>query len=185
MNTGLVSARYASALLKFSRKAGNEKAVYRQVLTLHRSLSSLPKLRELIDNPMSISDGQKFDLLRSALGEEKMTEELSRFIRLVMKNRRTKFLRFIFVSFIIQYQEAHNIKFSRLITAVPAPELEERLKKIIRERKGDSVIFEHRVDPAILGGFIIEIDGYLLDASTASMLKSVRRQFIEKNRRIV
>ena len=114
-----------------------------------------------------------------------MTEELSRFIRLVMKNRRTKFLRFIFVSFIIQYQEAHNIKFSRLITAVPAPELEERLKKIIRERKGDSVIFEHRVDPAILGGFIIEIDGYLLDASTASMLKSVRRQFIEKNRRIV
>lgn len=185
MNTGLVSARYASALLKFATKTGNEEVVYMQVLALHHSLSSVQKLRELIDNPMGLPDKMKFGLLVSALGKEEMADELQRFIRLVMKNRRTKFLRFMFVSFIIQYRDAHNIKFSRLITAVPAPELEDRLKRIIRERKGDSVIFEHRIDPGIIGGFIIEIDGFRLDASTATQLKSVRRQFIEKNRRIV
>ena len=47
------------------------------------------------------------------------------------------------------------------------------------------MLFEHRVDPSIIGGFIFEIDGLRLDASTAAQLKSVRRQFIEKNRRIV
>ena len=164
MNTGLVSYRYASALMKFVTETGNGEKVYGQVLTLSNSLSAVPELRALIDNP---------------------AEELSRFIRLVMKNRRTRILRFILYSFISQYREAHRIKVSRLITAVPAPELEERLASEVRHRHGDTVIFEHRVDPEIIGGFIFEIDGYRLDASTASQLKSVRRQFIEKNRRIV
>lgn len=185
MNTGLVSARYALALLKFVTETGNGGKVYSQVLKLSRSLAEVEELRTLIDNPMSVSDAQKFSLLVSALGEEKMADELQRFIHLVMKNHRTKLLRLIFVSFIFQYREAHKIKLSRLITAVPASGLEKELADMVRQRKGETVLFEHRVDPDIIGGFIFEIDGYRLDASTASQLKSVRRQFIEKNRRIV
>ncbi len=185
MNTGLVSSRYAKALLKFAMENGTEKQVYAQVMTLHERLSSLPQLRELIDYPKHLPDSSKLELLESALGEEKMAPELHRFICLVMKNHRTRLLRLMFVSFIFQYREAHGIKLSKLVTAVPDTELERKLERIIKERKGDSVLFEHRIDPDILGGFIFEIDGYRLDASTASQLKSVRRQFIEKNRRIV
>lgn len=185
MNTGLVASRYALALLKFVSGTENEEKVYGQVLKLSHSLSAVPELRALIDNPLSVSDAQKFRLLSSALGKEEMAVELQRFIRLVMKNHRTKSLRLIFLSFISQYREAHKIKLSRLITAVQAPDLEKKLSDMVRQRKGETVLFEHRVDPDIIGGFIFEIDGYRLDASTASQLKSVRRQFIEKNRRIV
>ena len=157
MNTGTISARYASALLKYSTETGHETLIYGQVRKLADSLSALPQFRSLIDNPMSVSDTQKFSLLVSALDGEEMAEELQSFI----------------------------IKMSRLITAVPDTELEKRISDIVRERKGDSVLFEHRVDPSIIGGFIFEIDGRRLDASTAAQLKSVRRQFIEKNRRIV
>lgn len=185
MNTGLVSYRYASALMKLVAGTGNGEKVYGQVLALSNSLAAIPELRTLIDNPMSVSDSRKFSLLESALGEEEMADELKRFIRLVMKNRRTRYLRLMLLSFISQYREEHNIKVSRLVTAVPAPELEERLASEVKRRHGDTVIFEHRVDPDIVGGFIFWIDGYMLDASTATQLKSVRRQFIEKNRRIV
>ena len=185
MNTGIVSSRYASALLKFATGTGNEQKVYGQVLKLHAMLTASPQLRELIDNPMSVPDSKKMDLLVSALDGDAMAEELQRFIRLVMKKRRMKLFRFMLVSFIGQYRETHNIKTSRLITAIPDPELERRISQIVKERKGDSVLFEHRIDPEIIGGFIFDIDGYRLDASTASQLKSVRRQFIEKNRRII
>lgn len=184
MNTGLVSYRYASALMKFVSETGNGGKVYDQILLLSGSLAAVPELRALIDNPMSVSDSRKLSLLDSALGQEKMADELRRFISLVMKNHRTKLLRFIFYSFIFQYREAHHIKVSRLITAVPAPELEDTLASEIERRYGETVIFEHRIDPDIIGGFIFEIDGYRLDASTASQLRSVRRQFKEKNRRI-
>ena len=75
MNTGAISSRYAAALLKFARETGNEEKVYRQVSVLNRSMSLLPQLRYLIDNPMNISDERKFGLLASALGEEKMAED--------------------------------------------------------------------------------------------------------------
>lgn len=185
MNTGLVSSRYALALLKYVSGTEDEEKVYSQVLRLSGSLSAVPELRELIDNPLSVSDTQKFSLLVSALDGEEMAQELKKFILLVMKNRRTRFLRLIFQSFISQYREVHKIKLSRLITAVPAPELEKRLADIVKREKGETVIFEHIVDPALIGGFIFDIDGYRMDASVASQLKSVRRQFIEKNRRIV
>ena len=185
MNTGLVSYRYASALMKLVAGTGNGEKVYGQVLALSNSLAAIPELRALIDNPMSVPDSKKMDLLVSALDGDAMAEELQRFIRLVMKKRRMKLFRFMLVSFIDQYREAHNIKTSRLITAIPDPELENRISQIVKERKGDSVLFEHRIDPEIIGGFIFDIDGYRLDASTASQLKSVRRQFIEKNRRII
>ena len=185
MNTGLVSSRYALALLKYVSGTEDEEKVYSQVLRLSGSLSAVPELRGLIDNPLSVSDTQKFSLLVSALDGEEMAQELKKFILLVMKNRRTRYLRLMLLSFISQYREEHNIKVSRLVTAVPAPELEERLASEVKRRHGDTVIFEHRVDPDIVGGFIFWIDGYMLDASTATQLKSVRRQFIEKNRRIV
>lgn len=185
MNTGIIASRYASALLKFASDSGNADKVYNQVLVLDRSLSSLPRLRAVIDNPMNVPDPAKLALLVSALDGEKMEDELRRFIMLVMKKRRTRLLRFIFLSFIRQYREAHKIKVSRLITATPAPDLEKRISSIVKERKGDSVLFEHRVAPEIIGGFIFEIDGLRLDASIASQIKSVKRQFVEKNRRIV
>ena len=185
MNTGMVSSRYAAALYKYVTYTGNGEKVYRQVLALNENLSALPQLRNIIDNPMNVPDARKLDLLVSALGKEKMADELLRFLRRMMKKKRTRLLRFIFYSFIRQYREANKIKTSRLITATPAPELEKRISGIVKERKGDTVLFEHRVDPEIIGGFIFDIDGLRLDASVATQLKSVRRQFIEKNRRIV
>ncbi len=185
MNTGLVSYRYASALMKYATESGNAEKVYDQVLVLVRSLAAVPELRVLIDNPLSVSDGQKFSLLESALGNDRMAEELDRFIHLVMKNRRTRILRLMLLSFVSIYREANKIKVSRLITAVPSPELEKELAAEMKRRYGETVLFEHRVDPDIIGGFILEIDGYRLDASVSSQLESVRRQFMEKNRRIV
>jgi F-type H+-transporting ATPase subunit delta len=41
------------------------------------------------------------------------------------------------------------------------------------------------VDPKILGGFIFEIDDYRLDASVATQFEKIKKQFIEKNKRIV
>ena len=72
MNTGTVSFRYASALMKFVSETGNGELVYGQVMRINGSLSSIPQLREVIDNPMSVPDAVKFELLESALDGEEM-----------------------------------------------------------------------------------------------------------------
>lgn len=47
------------------------------------------------------------------------------------------------------------------------------------------VILEEKVDKNLIGGYIIELDGFRLDSSVANQLKRVKQQFIAKNRRIV
>jgi F-type H+-transporting ATPase subunit delta len=41
------------------------------------------------------------------------------------------------------------------------------------------------VDPAIVGGFVFTVDDLMLDASVARQIELIRRQFVEKNNRIV
>ena len=60
------------------------------------------------------------------------------------------------------------------------------LKALILKRyRGRTVEFNTKVDPDIMGGGILEIGYWRIDASIAGQLKRVKKQFIEKNRRIV
>ena len=41
------------------------------------------------------------------------------------------------------------------------------------------------MDPDLVGGFVFDLEDYLLDASVRRQLDLIREQFIEKNRRII
>ena len=47
------------------------------------------------------------------------------------------------------------------------------------------VIMDSTVDESLEGGFVFEVDGYMLDASVRTQMERIRREFIEKNNRIV
>ena len=62
----------------------------------------------------------------------------------------------------------------------------EKLKKVILQfYRGKEVIFDSKVNPALIGGGILGVGYWMVDASVAGQLKEMKKQFIEKNRRIV
>ena len=65
------------------------------------------------------------------------------------------------------------------------PSLESRLREVIENQTGCKLLLKTEVDPALIGGFVFEVDDLLLDASVSRQIDIIRRQFIEKNRRIV
>ena len=67
----------------------------------------------------------------------------------------------------------------------PSERLLQRLKALVKSKTGDDVIIEVDVDPSLVGGFVFDIDDYLLDASVKRQLDLIREQFIERNRRII
>ena len=52
MDIGVISVRYARALLKSATDAKTEDAVYTEMQQLARSYAEVPQLRSAIDNPM-------------------------------------------------------------------------------------------------------------------------------------
>lgn len=186
MNIGIVSARYSQALLKYVTETGNGPQVYSQVRQLEKCLSSLDDMKAIIYHPKSTSDKLKYDVLMTALGgEDKAADELKRFLKLVMKNRRTKFLHLMLLIFMDEYRHANNISLGHLVMAVPSEALKRKLTDIVHDETGGTLELETKIDPSLIGGFVFDMEWTRLDASVKSQLNSIRRQFIEKNRRIV
>ena len=55
----------------------------------------------------------------------------------------------------------------------------------LEKQFGGDVLIESDVNPELLGGFTLEVDDYLLDASVRRQIETIRRQFVIQNNRIV
>ena len=186
MNRSLVITRYARALVKYVRETDGGVVVASEARTLADALSKVPELQRMMEASGDvISNFDKKKLLQSALGN-RLSPELSRFISLVLRNGRSDLLQEILRDFVDQYLRSVGVRKAHLVTvSEPSERLLRRLKALVKEKTGDDVMIEVEVDPTILGGFIFEIDEYMLDASVQRQLDEIREQFIERNRRIV
>lgn len=186
MDIGIISSRYARALLEFACGRGAEATVYEQTELFLKRYAQIPGIRQTVENPM-VGTEEKIKLLRNATAGDATCEELTRFFALLLENKREKMMVFILHSYLYLYRKKKRIRQGLLVTATPLPEETlERLKRIILHfYRGRSVEFETKVDPAIIGGGILGMGYWRVDASVAGQLKKVKQQFIEKNRRIV
>lgn len=184
MDIGVVSKRYAKALLAYAKAQGKEDTVYNEVRLLAGHLMAVPELRRALENPI-LDVQRKMALLCEAARGTSVSEELQRFFQLVLEAKREKFLQFMAWSYIDLYREDKHIFSGRLITAVPSERLVKHLSELIGERTHGTVEIEARTDESLIGGYIIELDGFRLDASVQNQLKRVRQQFLARNKRIV
>jgi len=185
MSTGMIAAKYASALLKYVDETGGGEKVYRQVEAIDNALSQVVQLRQIVDDPVSVSADDKIKACSAVLGDEPMADELARFMKLVIEKGRVQYLRLIFKSFLERYLKSRNIHIVYLTTAVASEDLEKKITEIVKKRTGGTVVLRANVDPDIIGGFVFRCEDLMLDASVKTQIDKIRQQFIEKNRRIV
>ena len=185
MEVGILSMRYAKAIIEYAQEKGLEDRLYQEFLTLSHSFCEQPGLREALDNPV-ITTKEKLALVCTAAdGDGKSTREFVRFITLVLRNRREGYLQFISLMYLDLYRKLKHIGTGKLITAVPVDkETEDRIRSAAAHILHAQMELETVIDPSIEGGFIFDINDYRLDASVATQLKRVKQQFIDKNRRI-
>ena len=160
MDIGVISVRYARALLKSATDTNIEDTVYANMQLLAKSYIEVPALRHTIDNPMLASDSAS-----------PLTKA---FIALVLKEDRENMIQFMANSYITLYRKQKNVIRGKLTTAVAvAPETEQKMRHMVESRTKGIVEFETEVDPEIIGGFVLEYDTYRMDASVKSKLNSI------------
>lgn len=175
MDLGVISVRYARALLKSAVQTKCEDRVYKDMATLAQAFIEVPQLRKTIDNPILVPEKKK-QLLKTACGPqvESLTEK---FIDLVLKEGRESAMVFIASSYITLYRQQKNIIHGKLITATTvSPETEFKMKQIVENKTKGTVEFLTEVNPDIIGGFILEYDTYRMDASVQSQLRNILKQ---------
>ena len=175
MDIGVISVRYARALLKGSTEAKVEDQVYAEMQSIAQSYISVPELRFTIDNPM-LSDDKKEKLLITAAGK-KVSKITKSFIRLVLSEDRESMMQFMANSYITLYRKQKNIIRGKLTTAAAVSSgVEKKMRKMVESQTKGTVEFETEVDPDIIGGFVLEYDTYRMDASVKASLNTVLTQ---------
>ncbi|MBP3838776.1 MAG: F0F1 ATP synthase subunit delta [Prevotella sp.] len=180
MNIGVISVRYARALLKSALEQKIEELVCQDMQNLATSYLRLPQLRTTIDNPMLAKEDKK-KLLLTACGKDHQPLT-ARFVDLVLGEDRENMILFMANSYVNFYRQQRNIICGRLITATAVtPETEQKMRQMVENRTNGTVEFETEVSPDILGGFILEYDTYRMDASVKTRLNRILKTLKNNN----
>ena len=172
MNEGLIARRYALALLKVARKHHAEEEIYRKMKLFEQNFISHPDLQKALMNPL-LSARDKEVLLTTAIGIEPGNFYV-RGIRMVIENHREMYLRSICLMYQRLYRQMYGIERVKIITAAPlAPEAMERIKKMVTGHIRKRIEFVEKIDPEIIGGFILRIGSEQFDYSVSGKLKEV------------
>ena len=175
MDIGVISMRYARALLKSATDQQLEDTVYQEMMTMAKSYLDVPALRHTIDNPM-LSKDKKEALLIVAAGENSC-QLTKAFIALVLKEDRENVMQFMANSYITLYRKQKNVIRGKLTTAARvSAQTEQKMRQMVESKTNGTVEFETEVDPDIIGGFILEYDTYRMDASVKSKLNNILNQ---------
>jgi F-type H+-transporting ATPase subunit delta len=176
MDIGVISVRYARALLKSATDAKQESVVYQEMMLLAKSFIDVPALRHTIDNPM-LAKEKKQMLLETAVGGSESSALSKAFIALVLKEGRENMIQFMANSYVTLYRKQKNVIRGKLTTAARvSADTAQKMRALVERNTQGTVEFETEVDPDIIGGFILEYDTYRMDASVKSKLNAILTQ---------
>ncbi|MCM1518135.1 MAG: ATP synthase F1 subunit delta [Pseudoflavonifractor sp.] len=182
MNEGLIPRRYAKAIYEFALEKGDSDRMYELMQRLAASFASEPSLQTAMSNPF-VPVADKHALLVTASGATKSDTVFADTLRLLDTNKRLDFARDIAMAYLDIYRKANHIYRVDITSAAPLPEAEmKRLHELVtRHLKGGRPEFSDKVDPVLIGGFIIDIGSERLDASVSNELKQLRLKLLSKS----
>ena len=177
MNAGTLSTRYAKAILRYASERGEAGRLREEMQMLCGQFNALPLLRSVLEDP-SIAADEKIRLLYTAAGAPP-SQAYCQAVRLAVRNGRERYLQRIALAYDVLYRKANRLTAVRLATPEPASaEVQEAIIRLAAGKQGGQVDFTATEDKSLLGGFILEIDGYRLDASVRNQLNLLRQELI-------
>jgi len=178
MSLKRIASRYAKSLLDLSKESNNLETVFENM----KSLQSATENRDLylmLKSPI-INAQKKKDIIQKIFSPtfDKMTMG---FMDIIITKSREQYIPEIATEFIEQYNALKKISTAILTSATPLTEASLaniKAKLLASNITDETVDITTKVDPAILGGFIIQIGDKLYDASVAHKLETLKKQFV-------
>lgn len=181
MNNPRLAIRYAKSLIDLAQEHDKLEEVNKDVRYLQKICISNPDFVQVLKSPIIKAD-KKEKILYSII-EGRIGTLTSTFVKFLVQKNREFNLTEILAAFIDQYNTVKGIKRVKITTAVPmSKELETAfVKQVAGTGDVNKIELEAKVDESLIGGFLMEIGGRLIDASISRDLADVRKQFLNND----
>ena len=177
MSVAKLAGRYAKSLIDLAQEQGKLETVLGDIQAF-KAANENRDMYMMLKSPI-INPTKKRSIIKAIFGES-FDEMTMAFTNIVLTKGREEYLPEICEEFINQYRGIKNIISATVISATPLKEdtLRKIKDKIRTEMAQDGTVeVETKIDASLLGGFIIEIGDSLYDASVATRLNKLRKEF--------
>ncbi len=181
MNNPRLAIRYAKSLIDLATEKNQLDEVNADMKFLEKIIKSNPDFVAVLKSPI-IKEDKKNKIIESIIaGRVSKLTEL--FIKLLGVKTRESALPEIVSSFIEQYNAVNGIHRVKITTATPITDdlKNSFIQKITTDNQLKSIELETSVDEKLVGGFVLEMEGKLVDASILRDLKDVQKQFMNND----
>jgi F-type H+-transporting ATPase subunit delta len=181
MQNPRLASRYAKSLMDISVEQNSLDETLQDVQLLDDVCGISREFCVMLRSPVINAD--KKEAAISAVFGGKLKPLTLAFINLLIKKGREAFLPEIAPEFIKQYKNLKSIRTVTLTTALP---IDESVKETIRTKVAAgnpdySIDMQVKVDPELIGGFMLEMGDKLVDASVRRDLAEIKKSFLDKS----
>lgn len=182
MNNPRLAGRYAKSLLDLATEQNQVDVVYADMKWLHSICKSNPDFVTLLRSPI-IKPSAKQKIIESVT-KDRVGKLTGAFIQLLVAKNRELNLPEIVTTYIDQFNALRNIHKVKITTADP---ISEEMKTAIMANvkaaatPGQTFEIETSVKNELIGGFLLETNGVLVDASILRDLKDIQKQFMNND----
>lgn len=177
MSVTRVASRYAKSLLDLAKEQNKLDKVLEDIQSFKKAIANRD-LYLLVKSP--IVNTTKKETIFKELFHGKYDELTMAFFDIILRKGRESYLPAIVSEYEKQYKALKGITEVSITTATELSDAELqkiREKLLASEITAQELEFTTKVDPDIIGGFVIKIEDNLYDASVARKLNDLRKEF--------
>ena len=167
-----VSTEYGDALFALAREEGLEEQFLGEIGELRQLFGENPGYLTLMQTP-GIPLAERLSLMDSAFSD-RVHPYLLNFMKLLTERRYFAYVTGCFDRFTDEYNAEHGIIRATAESAVPLGDAaREKLLAVLQKKTGKRIVLEEKVDPSLIGGMRLSMNGKLYDGSIRSRFSSL------------
>jgi F-type H+-transporting ATPase subunit delta len=166
-----IATPYAEALLQVAESRQETDTVAAQAKDLLAIWQANPELRDAMASPVLEPEAKKAALAK--LFEGQLTASFENLLKLLADRQRIAVMDAVLLRFLELYRELRQITLATVTSATPLSEDQQALlnQKVCAIAGTPAVEFELKVDPALIGGFIVSLGSQVIDASLSGQVR--------------
>lgn len=175
MIEGSLARRYSQALFQLARDGGQEEAIGTEIEQFYHAYQS-SELQHILTNPAFNLETRK-KVLSEVMRAQRMSSLTVRFLLLLLERDRLTQLEGIVNRYRRLLNEAKGRVEAKVVSASTLETtMVERVRQQLHGLSGKEVVLQQDVDPSLLGGLLVELEGKVYDGSLRTQLENMKQR---------
>ena len=181
MQNPRLANRYAKSILDLAKEQGQLDAVCADMKMIISVCKGNPDFVQMLRSPIIKAD-KKGKIIHAVI-QGKIGALTEAFVKLLVNKGRETNLDEIAHAFVAQYNQLNGIHHVKITTAAPISDaIRDDIAQRVKANAGyRNIEVETVVNEGIIGGYLLETEGKLIDATILRDLKEVRNQFLNND----